>query len=520
MKRIGTLFLVVLTLMMIMAMDAFAKKVDHSQFKELQRNFNSPEDVTKTCLGCHNLAGEEIMKTSHWLWSKETYKYPGKEGEAVAVGKKNIMNNLYPAMASNEKYCTSCHIGYGWKDSSFDFTDSSKIDCLVCHEKSGNYVKSPNGAGYPAVNGTDYNAAAQSVGKPGRQNCGQCHFNACDGNGVKHGDLDKSLVDVRRDVDVHMSPQGGRLDCVDCHVTEKHDVKGRLYTTSVENKNRVGCEQCHTANPHTQKLFIEEFQVKGPDGHYDIFDYKCKLYIRKTPENSFRNRILDNHYDKVSCQACHIDHYAINQQTRMMWDWSKAAKGDAKKGEIKDGKDLVPDYKLLGGTVGHVLVGDKIDPSKAPIQLNPVFGAEADGKIWPVKILKGKQLYDPEEKTLIVPKIFGEKGSGAYFADGDWQKAAEAGMNDAGLNFSGKIDWIETEMTLPINHLVRDKKHSLTCEGCHSREGRLENVNAGWVPGRDRNLFLDIVGILALLGALAGASLHGFMRYKSGKKEE
>ena len=192
---------------------------------------------------------------------------------------------------------------------------------------------------------------------------------------------------------------------------------------------------------------------------------------------------------------------------------------DPKKGEIKYGKNVVPDYALIGGTFGHVLYGDKIDPSKAPIQLNTFNGAELDGKIWPVKIMKGKQLYDTEEKTLIVPKLFGPKGSGAYLSDGDWQKAASAGMSTAGLNFSGKFGWVTTEMTIPVNHQVLPKDKSLKCEACHSRDGRLENVKAGWVPGRDRSLFLDIVGILALLGSLGGASMHGYMRYKSSAKK-
>ncbi len=80
------------------------------------------------------------MKTSHWLWSKETDKYPGKNGK-VAVGKRNVINNFYPGIVSNESSCTSCHIGYGWRDSSFNFNDEKKIDCLVCHDRTGSYKK-------------------------------------------------------------------------------------------------------------------------------------------------------------------------------------------------------------------------------------------------------------------------------------------------------------------------------------------------------------------------------------------
>jgi len=245
------------------------------------------------------------------------------------------------------------------------------------------------------------------------------------------------------------------------------------------------------------------------------------------------NRILDQHYQKVSCQACHISSYATTGKTRLSWDWSKAgqapknapkdADGDdlfvMDKGEFTLGIDLVPEYRVLGGRVSHVLVGDKIDP-KNTVLLNPPVDTETDGKIWPVKVMRGKQPYDAKSNMIIVPKLFGAAGSGAYFGDHDWQKAAAAGMKAAGLEFSGEIGWVNTEMVLPINHMVGSKKYALKCEDCHSRDGRLANVQAGWIPGRDRSLFLDIIGTLMLLGSLAGVSVHGFLRYKSKKGKE
>ena len=106
------------------------------------------------------------------------------------------------SIASNEARCTSCHAGYGWKDQNFDFTDQTKVDCLVCHEQTGTYKKFPAGAGNPvkepkvfkgnkkAYHPPDWNKVAQSVGRPARKNCGTCHFFGGGGDGVKHGDLD------------------------------------------------------------------------------------------------------------------------------------------------------------------------------------------------------------------------------------------------------------------------------------------------------------------------------------------
>ncbi len=111
----------------------------------------------------------------------------------LTFGKQDIINNFCIATSSNWPRCTSCHIGYGWKDASFDFEDPTNIDCLVCHDQTGTYKKSPTGAGMPEEN-VDLLKVAQSVGPTKKENCGACHFNGGGGTGVKHGDLDESLL--------------------------------------------------------------------------------------------------------------------------------------------------------------------------------------------------------------------------------------------------------------------------------------------------------------------------------------
>jgi hypothetical protein len=59
------------------------------------------------------------------------------------------INNFCINLNGNWPRCTSCHIGYGWKDANFDFKDPGKIDCLVCHDTTGTYKKIPTGAGFP-----------------------------------------------------------------------------------------------------------------------------------------------------------------------------------------------------------------------------------------------------------------------------------------------------------------------------------------------------------------------------------
>ena len=105
------------------------------------------QDAT-TCLHCHGadgLAGgpdpaAEVMQTVHWTCTHSNTP----AGHSQVMGKRNIINNYRIAVPSNEPRCTSCHVGVGWRDDSFDFTDESRIDCLVCHDTTGTYKQPPS----------------------------------------------------------------------------------------------------------------------------------------------------------------------------------------------------------------------------------------------------------------------------------------------------------------------------------------------------------------------------------------
>lgn len=129
MKKLIVLFCLIITRFM------FAQ--DHSEF--IADAFSSPQEVTQTCLMCHDEAAKQIMKTNHWNWLNE--EFTNANNEIVKVGKQNIINNFCIAVPSNYPRCTSCHAGYGWKDASFDFSNEENVDCLVCHDNSGTYKK-------------------------------------------------------------------------------------------------------------------------------------------------------------------------------------------------------------------------------------------------------------------------------------------------------------------------------------------------------------------------------------------
>lgn len=469
--------------------------VDHSQFEILQQDFVSPHNVTEACLSCHTGRDEEIMSTAHWKWERET-EIDGKG--KVSIGKKNLINNFCTGANGNNGSCMRCHIGLGWKDKSFDFSDNRNIDCLVCHDQTDTYFKQKGQAGMPATSATsnssyqvpDYPYVAQNVGLPKKNNCGICHFYGGGGNNVKHGDLEEALLSCTQHVDVHMSYDGPDMACIDCHKTERHNIKGKLYSVSSMNVNRIDCEQCHSSKPHN-------------------------------------DAVIDEHYIKVSCQSCHIPEYAKANATKLYWDWSSAGMLDDReepysendadgnhnylsiKGNFVWDTDVKPEYYWFNGTADHFLTSDTI--TEIPVQINKLFGEYLDStaKIWPVKVHRGKQMYDTEYNTLINMKLWAaQQGEGAFWKDFDWDESARLGMEYNERPYSGSYDFVSTEAYWPINHMVSPKHETLSCTECHSDNSRLENLTDFYLPGRDKSKAIDYAGIGLMYLALAGIIAH------------
>jgi octaheme c-type cytochrome (tetrathionate reductase family) len=472
--------------------------VDHSKFAILQKQFSSPQEITKACQFCHNKTSQQVMNGNHWNWEREEYI----EGRGIVyLGKRNAINNFCIGTTGNEESCAKCHIGYGMDSKGKIYVDSLNIDCLVCHDNTETYAKAPEKAGAPIAT-LNFNEIAEHIGKPKRSNCGVCHFYGGGGNNVKHGDLESAMFEPTREVDIHMDAEGMNLQCVDCHTTEQHNISGKVYSLSSMNLNRNTCEQCHTETPH-------------------------------------EDEILNEHNLKVACQTCHIPTYAKDNATKMFWDWSTA--GRLKNGEpfseedsmgnhsylsIKGSfvweKNVKPDYIWFNGTASHYLKGDIIKDTSEVLILNQLHGSYADdeSKIIPVKIHLAKQPYDPVNRMLIQPKLFAEKkGQGAFWKDFNWQTASEIGMKESGLPFSGKISFMKTGMYWPVNHMVADKENSVQCNECHTRENsRLAGLTDFYLPGRDYSASIDNIGKWLIILTIIGILLHAAMRFLSYRK--
>jgi len=497
---------------------------DHSKFKALQQPFASGPEVTKACLTCHTEAAKQVHKTKHWTWE---FMNPDTKQR---LGKKNVINNFCTAVPSNYEFCTACHVGYGWKDQNYDFTSENNVDCLACHDTTGTYRKLPGLAGHPTykdvefppgsgkiVKAADLKTVAQGVGKSSRATCGACHFYGGGGDAVKHGDLDSSLKNPGKYLDIHMARDGLNFTCGECHKTTGHDVPGSRYAvTTVEKEgghmrgkkdaNPATCQACHGGKPH------QGAQLGNKAAR------------------------LNAHTDKLACQTCHVPEFARAQPTKMAWDWSTAGKldkdgkpfklkdsaghdsYDSRKGDFRYESNVIPDYIWFNGKVDYTLRETKLDPSKV-IEINHFNGGPDDGKskIWPIKRFVGKQPYDVGSNQLLVFHTYGKDDS-ALWSNFNWDKAIQFGMKEIGAEYSGKYAFVSTEMSWPITHMVAPKADALACAQCHTGPGRLDKVPGLYLPGRHGNPLLDKLGWsfagLALLGVVA----HGAGRIYTSRK--
>jgi octaheme c-type cytochrome (tetrathionate reductase family) len=425
--KVSILFLLLIGLTRLFAQD-------HSE--NLAGPYENVQQITEECLMCHEDVGDAVLSSNHWNWLSSNLEVPEK---IVSGESKHIpINNFCLAIPGKGKDCATCHLPFSGKDETFVFNSTENIDCLVCHEQTGNYtqLKFESTANDSTIN---LLSIAQSVAKPTDKNCGSCHFRGIGGVMVESGAMDKSLIEPEEADDIHLGGLG--FGCGDCHESSNHNISLKSET----GESPVACVNCHDAAPHKKEL-------------------------------------LNNHCSAVACQTCHIPTYSRTEPSIVQWDWSKAGQDIQSsvnefdevnyvksKGELTWSKNIRPEYYWNDGKSQVYELGEKIQKNKT-LDLNKPDGkiSDANSKISPFKVVKVKQPYDPVHEYLIIPKIYGEDGYQNTF---NWASASEKGMKYVNLEFSGTVDFVETKMYWPINHMVMSSDNVLKCTSCHGKGG-------------------------------------------------
>ena len=485
---------------------------DHSKLAGLDRVFASGQEVTAACVSCHSEAATQFRKTIHWTW------LGSRDGDGKRFGKGGDSINNFCISTNNmqDKSCLDCHPGWG--------LETDAINCLACHgQEDINWDEAFED--YQVFSESDdpdeqdlakeiqgtIQGALQSVELPGSKNSGSCHFYGGGGDAVKHGDLDSSITNPNKALDVHMGTDGQDFNCTRCHSTVLHNVAGRIYSkpAAADRKSlieddltsKITCESCHSHAPHKS-------------------DSKA-----------------NDHTDKVACQSCHIPEFARVLPTKMWWDWSKAGKRkDGKAYKVKDDsgqvtymsikgdmrweKDVQPEYFWFNGAVRTMTVKDTIDPGTIVPVTAPIGDPDDENaRIFPFKVHRGKQPYDKIHKTFLAPMLSGKYG---YFKNMDWEMALTRGQAAFDLPYSGEFDFVETSYVFPTTHMVAPKGNVVGCAECHTgQDGRLSGVPGVYMPARDGAGPIDPLGWILVFGSLAGVVLHGLGRlFTNGRRGE
>ncbi len=408
---------------------------------------------TQQCLQCHTKQANEVHGSVHYQWQGEA---PYNISGPAIQGKLNTAINSYCVnILGNWNVCGNCHAGLGAKpEAAATGAQLANIDCLVCHQKDYKRKK-VNGVFVPdTANMTiTMDQAVQTVHKPGRANCLQCHAKAGGGDNNKRGDIALAHVNTTdRNFDVHMATTGGNLTCQSCHVTQNHRIAGRgsdLRETDLDVA--VTCTSCHT-----NKL--------SPTGH--------------------TTADVNRHVNKVACQTCHIKAYARNasdtaasESTEVDRDWTKSewsAANNRWEPSISRGSNLKPVYAFWNGYSYNHNMGETavMDPATGRYPTSRPEGGinDAQSKLFPFKYKTALQPFATSLSKLIA------LDTGVFMSTGDIDAAVEQGLINMGLNSSQPYSFVETDTYQLITHEAMPSSQSLTCNACHGSAATQMNL--------------------------------------------
>jgi hypothetical protein len=407
----------------------------------------------KTCLSCHADKATDVFKSVHYQWqgsAGEMVNGPaqqGKIGSAVNAYCINILGNFGT--------CNSCHVGLGDTISPVQSqTQLENIDCLVCHQKDYKRKKdAATGRFVPDMANMTItmDQALQTVHKPVRANCLQCHAKAGGGDALKRGDMALATANTT-DIayDRHMATSGANLACQSCHQFTNHKVAGR--GSDLRPLDSTASISCSSSTCHATKTASSGHATSG----------------------------VNKHVNRVACQACHIPVYAKNasdsaatEATETHRDWT-VSEWNATLGRyepsLTTANNLKPIYKFFNGTSWGYSMGDVVtfDSVTQAYQVSRPMGSVVD-------TATTTKLYPFKYKTADQPKTSylsgGDKlimlSTKDYFATGNYDTAVQAGLVNMGLPSGTSYATVKTDEYQMLNHQVAPWANALQCTTCH-----------------------------------------------------
>jgi hypothetical protein len=415
----------------------------------------------EVCTGCHADKVSEVLNSTHYQWkgsSAEMVSGAVQQGKIVQMDSAgtilpgtSAMNSYCINILGNWNGCGSCHIGLGAQPT----TTGYNVDCLVCHQK--NYKrKKVSGLFQPDTANMciSMDTAVQSVHRPTRENCAQCHAYGGGGDNFKRGDLAVAHVSTTDTTfDRHMSTAGGNLRCQSCHVTAQHKIAGRgSDLRPLDLATTVTCTNCHATKA-------------GTSGH--------------------TTADVNKHVGRLACQTCHIPTFAKNaadtsasEATEIHRDWQVPEWNAAKlrwEPTPTKANNLIPEYLHWNGTSwGYNLKDAAIWDSKTSAypMSRPQGGInDANSKLYPFKYKTATQAF-AAALNLIIPidtaKYWAMPAPPSTPSMTDINAAVTSGLTNLGLSPTATISWVMTDEYQLIAHEVPTAANNvLACAKCH-----------------------------------------------------
>lgn len=415
--------------------------------ENIQGPFTSSGDVTTACLKCHHQQAIEVLQSTHWTWVRQR----GVNGKNTLYGKKDSLTGFAIDVSSNPSRCMGCHISNTRPAVNFDAPAPEMVDCLVCHDTTGNYRQVTPGV--PADLDTNIlELMARNVGKPTPVNCTTCHFAECGLPASDHSST-AAVGNMSKVQDIHMDQTLASFTCQDCHVSSSGHNFARKIRQINSSSPAEGCASCHTVTPH----LIDQ---------------------------------LNQHAATIACQTCHIPQYAQKSPSIISWNWLMTGRSDRMYQNNLHDRTLVQDENgftsatqlepvyLWDDGGDHVYTrGQRIKPQELtylqrPSERNP------KSKITPFRVIYGTQIYDQKYRYLISPLM--QSTGSTLFDNSDWDTVASKGMQAIVLPFSGQYAFAPTVTFRRINHGVVSTSRTLDCMECHGSTSRMPWKELGY----------------------------------------
>ncbi|MFZ2358694.1 MAG: hypothetical protein WA040_05065 [Anaerolineae bacterium] len=405
---------------------ALAQAPEPHQFIQ---EYNGPA----TCEACHGNVTDQVIHSVHYSWEGKMDHYSPVSGSIARINWLGILNEKLDIPGG----CGRCHVGSGALPKPADQVtaeDKAGIDCLICHspvyDTSLRFPVQDESGAWTLTQDRTLLSARQAQ-RPTSENCLLCHQNVGGGPMLKRGVDFSPVADKHGEAskaDVHAD---AGMACVDCHASQNHKVLGfgpDLWSRDLPDQ-RLTCDSCHTAAPHSDPL-------------------------------------LNDQHVRLDCRACHV----LGTGGLIERDWTAEPVYDpvtelySPVDDVRAPNSVQPIYLWHNGAVAE------------PGQPWPGSRSDLTARIQPFKLFTATVPSDADSGQPVPLKL------DAFYTQGNLERAIRLGADQSGMDYSG--DWQPKEMTVPlqISHGVVGKQDARACQDCHVPDGIVDFANMGYTP--------------------------------------